>query len=276
MVHLYWWRPWILVSCDYTYNARWDQAQDYDLVHYPGGISATCSPAMLTCYLDLSTYSQGGSLPTPHWQGHELCVNTNYPNATWFNRSNITATRTKPIYETCVLTSMTSDHSIYCAWRNLSSEVDVYCYSPSQSKYIDFRSGDSPTHTPDPATGASVYKYGSYSKLILSGPVGTDGWHYKYLCENSRRQYFYTDGSTRQGEYKYLSSGTDNGTTFRSGVTPYDNEEYWFYTDGNNHKIVFNFKKNGTTFTYLPMYYPSSKTLIRGVKTNLPIRDGDA
>lgn len=253
-----------MVSCDFTYNARWDEYQEYDPVHYPGGISATCSPAMLTCYLDLSTYQQPG-LPTPHWQGHELCVNSNFPGATWFDRSNITATRAKPIYETCALTS-TSDHRIYCAWKNLSCEVDVYCYSPSNSQYIDFRSGDYPTHNPDPATGASVYKYGSYSKLILSGPVGTNGWHYKYLCENSRRQYFYVYGSSSQGQYKYLSAGTDNGHSFRSEVTPYDNEEYWFYTDGYDHRIVFNFKKNGQSFTYLPMYYPSSGILIRGVK----------
>lgn len=276
-VHLYWWRPWILVSCDFTYNARWDKAQDNDLVHYPGAISATCSPAMLTCYLDLSTYGQQGQspLPTPQWQGHELCVNQKFPEATWFNRSSINSSRAKPIYDNSNLTSK-SDHKIYCGWRNLSSEVDVYCYSPSQSKYIDFSSGDQPSHTPDPDTGASVYKYGSYSRLILSGPVGTDGWHYKYLCENSRRQYFYAYDSTAQGKYTYLSSGTDNSTTFHSGVTPYVNEQYWFYTDGYNHTIVFNYKKNGQDFTYLPMYYSSSNTLIRGVKTDLPIRDGDA
>ena len=73
-----------------------------------------------------------------------------------------------------------------------------------------------------------------------------------------------------------MSAGTDNGATFNSGVTPYDNEQYWFYTDGYNHTIVFNYKKNGPDFTYLPMYYPSSNTLIRGAKTDLPIRDGDA
>lgn len=67
----------------------------------------------------------------------------------------------------------------------------MYCYSPSQSKYIDFSSNDRPAHTPDPDTGAQVRKYGSYSRLILSGPTEDGGWHYKYLCENSRRQYFY-------------------------------------------------------------------------------------
>ena len=277
IAHLYWWRPWILVSCDFTSNARWDQADYNDLVHYPGGISATCNPSMLTCYLDLSTYGQQENqpLPTPHWQGHELCVNQKFPGATWFNRSSINSSRTKPIYDLCNLTSY-SDHKLYCDWRNLSSEVDLYCYSPSQSKYIDFSSGDRPVHTPDPATGAQVNTYGSYSKLILSGPYGSNGWHYKYLCENSRRVYFYAYGSKSDGQYNYLSSGKDNNYTFHSGVKPYDKEQYWFYTNGYDHKIVFNYKQNGQDFTYLPMYYPSSNTLIRGVKTDLPIRDGDA
>lgn len=272
MVHLYLWRPWILVSCDYEYNASYDKPQDYDLVHYPGANPPTCNPSLLSCFLDLSTYGQGGSLPTPSWPGHELSI---LSSTCWFKSPSLTSNRNLPIYSNTTLTSFYSDHKIYCGWKNSSCEVDVYCYAPSQSKYIDFSSGDSPRHDPDPATGASVYSYGSYKELILSGRVGEDGWHYKYLTENGRRQYYYVYGSTSTGQYKYLSSGTDNGSTFHSGPSPYDDQEYWFYTNGGDHTIVFNYKKNGD-FTYLPMYYPSNGMLIRGVNVKQLIRDGDA